>query len=96
MKRKPKKDKSILLRLFVLVVCGYFTFSLVSLWGDLNTEKDELKNEQAKLSAAQNEVAELKAMLEDESDTPIIVKALRDRLGYIYSDEQVFIDVSGN
>lgn len=96
MKRKPKKNKSILLRLFILLVCGYFTFTLAGLWGELNNGKKQLQAEQAKLSATQTEVAELRAMLDDESDTPIIVKALRDRFGYIYSNEQVFIDVSGN
>jgi len=44
----------------------------------------------------ENDIAELKAMLQDESNTQIIEKAARERLGYIYSDEQVFVDISGN
>ena len=52
-----------------------------------------LKEEYA---ATENDIAELKAMLSDESNTQIIEKAARERLGYIYSDEQVFIDISGN
>ena len=96
MKRKPKKQKSILLRLFVLLVCGYFTITLGGLWGDLNDlvkESDELM---VQLATEQNEVEELRAMLEAESNIPLIEKAARDRLGYVYSDEQVFIDISGD
>lgn len=96
MKRKPKKNKSILLRLFVLFVCGYFTVTLAGLWGSLNDSLKELDELKAQLTAEENEVKELRAMLEAESDTPLIEKAARDRLGYIYSDEQVFIDISGD
>lgn len=35
-------------------------------------------------------------MLEDGSKTKIIEKAARERLGYVYPDEQIFIDISGN
>ena len=93
---KPKKDKSILLRLFVLLVCGYFTVTLAGLWGNLNDNIKELEDLKLQLAAEQNEVEQLRAMLEAEDDTPIIEKAARDRLGYIYSDEQVFIDISGD
>ena len=96
MKRKPKKKKSILLRLFVLIVCGYFTVTLVGLWGNLNDSRKELEDLKSQLASEKNEVAELRAMLEAESDTPLIEKAARERLGYIYSDEQVFIDISGD
>ncbi len=96
MKRKPKKEKSILLRLFVLLVCGYFTFTLAGLWGSLNDSLNELESLKSQLAEEKNEVAQLKTMLEAESDIPLIEKAARERLGYIYSDEQVFIDISGD
>ena len=35
-------------------------------------------------------------MLDSDSDTQLIEKAARERLGYIYADEQVFIDISGS
>lgn len=96
MKARPKKNKSIILRVFILIVCGYFTVTLGSLWGSLNDSLKELEDLKQQLLAEQNEVKELKAMLEAESDTPLIEKAARERLGYIYSDEQVFIDISGD
>lgn len=87
---------SVILRICALLVCGYFTISLASLWGDLNAEYKELESLNEQLVAEQNEVDELKTVLEAESDVPLIEKAARERLGYIYSDEQVFIDISGD
>ena len=99
MKRKPKKQKkqkSILLRIFILFVCGYFAVTLGSLWSKLNDSVKELEKLKAQLETEENEVEELRAILNAASDTPLIEKAARERLGYIYSDEQVFVDISGD
>ena len=96
MKRRPKQNKSILLRIFILVTCGYFTFSLADLWSECRTQTKELKAKQEELTMSQNEIKELKSILKSESNTPLIEKAARERLGYIYSDETVFRDISGN
>lgn len=95
MKRRPKKDKSIILRLFVLLVCGYFTVTLATLWGDLNDSLKELDSLKQQLSIEENQVEELKEILKDESNVSLIEKAARERLGFIYSNEQVFVDISG-
>ena len=99
MKRKPKKQKkqtSILLRVFILFVCGYFAVTLGSLWGKLNDSIKELEDLKAQLETEENEVEELREVLNADSDTPLIEKAARERLGFIYSDEQVFVDISGD
>ena len=99
MKRKPKKQKkqkSILLRIFILFVCGYFAVTLGSLWGKLNDSVEELEDLKAQLAEEENEVEELREVLNADSNIPLIQKAARERLGYIYSDEQVFVDISGD
>lgn len=99
MKRKPKKQKkqkSILLRIFILFVCGYFAVTLGSLWGKLNDSVEELEDLRAQLAEEENEVEELREVLNADSNIPLIEKAARERLGYIYSDEQVFVDISGD
>lgn len=99
MKRKPKKQKkqkSILLRIFILFVCGYFAVTLGGLWGKLNDSVEELEDLKAQLAEEENEVEELREVLNADSNIPLIEKAARERLGYIYSDEQVFVDISGD
>ncbi len=96
MKRRPKRQKSILLRLFVLLLCGYFTISLASLWGELNDSLKELEELKQQQLLEENEIKELKELLKDESNIPLIEKAARERLGFVYSNEQVFVDISGD
>ncbi len=96
MKRKPRRDRSVILKVFALLVCVWVFGSLLNLWSTLNESQAELKALKEEYAKTENDIAELKAMLADESNTQIIEKAARERLGYIYSDEQVFIDISGN
>ena len=95
-KRKVKKNKSIILRLLILCVCAYFTFSLATLWNTLNESKAELKALEEEYTSISNDIEEYRKMLSSDSNKEIIEKAARERLGYVYSDEQIFIDISGN
>ena len=96
MKRKQKKNKSIILRLFIVGVCVYMTVTLAGLWNTLNDSKAELKQLEEQMKQEENDIEELRAMLSADSDAKLIEKAARERLGYIYSNEQVFIDISGD
>jgi len=70
--------------------------TLSNLWSTLSNSKAELEALKLQYSNEQKTIEELKVLLEDKSNKKIIEKAARERLGYIYSDEQVFIDISGN
>lgn len=94
-KKKQKKNKSIIFRLFVLGVCAYFTVTLASLWNSLRESKAELAALNEQYNTELNDVEELKALLNSDSDAQLIEKAARERLGYAYPDEQIFIDYSG-
>ena len=96
MKKKKGKNKSILLRLAILGVCIYMIATLSGLWNTLNESRSELDALNQQYEAEVNDIEELKAMLEEGSEAKIIEKAARERLGYVYPDEQVFIDISGN
>lgn len=96
MKRKTKQKRSFILKLLILGVCVYMIATLANLCTTLNESMAKLNSLKAEYAATQNDIEELKAMLKDESNTKIIENAARERLGYIYSDEQIFIDVSGN
>ncbi len=96
MKQKPKRKKSIILRLLVLGASVYFIVTLVGLSNELakaNEEYDKLKQEKYSLELTINEY---KALLDSDSHVAIIEKAARERLGFVYSDEEVYIDISGN
>lgn len=96
MKRKTKRKRSFILKILILGVCVYMIATLANLWTTLNESKSRLDSLKKEYQTTQNDIEELKAMLKDELNTEIIEKAARERLGYIYSDEQIFIDISGN
>lgn len=96
MKKKKRKNKSIMLRVLILGVCVYMIATLSGLWNTLNQSRKELEELKAHYAEEQNDIEELRTMLEDGSQSQIIEKAARERLGFVYPDEQVFIDISGN
>lgn len=96
MKKKKRKNKSILLRIMVLGVGVYMLITLYGLWNTLNENRKELNALKAKQASTQNDIDELRAVLADGSEKKMIEKAARERLGFVYPDEQVFIDISGN
>ena len=96
MKKKKRKNKSILLRLLVLGVGIYMIATMSSLLNTLNESRKKLEELKAEQASTQNDIDELTAILADGSEKKIIEKAARERLGYVYPDEQIFIDISGN
>lgn len=91
-----KQRKSILVRLLVLGVSVYMIFTLAGLWRSLEESKSKLHDLTEHYNAEQSDIEELKHLLEDGSQAKIIEKAARERLGYVFSDEEIYIDISGN
>lgn len=91
-----KQRKSIILRILVLCVCVYMVVTLCSLWRDLIEKQSTLASYEAQRAEKQVQINELMHLLDDGTEAQIIEKAARERLGYVYADEQVFIDISGN
>jgi len=91
-----KNNKSYFVRFLVLGVCVYLVATLTSLLSTLNESKSQLALLEEQYAAEKNTIEELRTMLENDEDYAIIEKAATERLGYVYSDEQVFIDISGN
>lgn len=92
---KRKHNKSFILRLVVLVFCVYSVITLINLWGNLDEKQKELEIYKIELEQRVNDVEELKILLSSDSNKELIEKAARERLGYVYSNEQIFIDISG-
>lgn len=80
----------------IIGLCTYLLCSLIGLWGTLSEQKAELAELEGIYATQKAEIEELKTLLNADSDSQIIEKAARERLGYIFSDEKVFIDISGN
>lgn len=96
MKQKPKRRRSVILRLIVLGASVYMITMLVGLGNELSQAKAELESLENQRDSLQLTVSEYRALLESDSHAAIIEKAARERLGFVYSDEEIYIDISGN
>ncbi len=93
---RPRKKRSIIRKVLLFVVSVYLLYSLGDLQVQLINQRKEYNalNEQKKVM--EQKISELSRLLEDGTEADIIEKAARERLGYVYADEQVFVDISGN
>jgi len=96
MKQRPKRKKSIIVRLIVLGVSIYMVATLVGLGNELAKLNEEYENYVKEYEHLKLTNEELKELLDSGSHAEIIEKAARERLGYVYSDEEIYIDTSGN
>ena len=96
MAKKVKRQKSIIVRVIVLCVAGYMLFTLIGLFRELGESQKRLAELKSELKSEELKIEELKSLLDEGSHADIIEKAARERLGYVYSNEEVYVDISGN
>jgi len=96
MKQKPKRRKSVIVRLIVLGVSVYMIATLVGLGNQLAENRAQLAELEKQRDIEKLQIEQLKALLDSDSHSAIIEKAARERLGFVYSDEEIYIDISGN
>ena len=94
--KKTKKKGSIILRIAAVAVSIYMIVSLCTLWQNLVNEQNSLAELEKVKAEKISQIDYLTTLLESGNDNEIIEKAARERLGYVYADEQVYIDISGN
>ena len=96
MAKKGKQKKSVILRLLLLAFSVYIIYSLGSLQVELTQSRKDLSARQEEAAELSLKVDEMKRLLEKGTEKDMIEKAAWERLGYVYADEVVFIDLSGS
>lgn len=96
MSKSGKRSRSVIVRLIVLFVASYMVVTLIGLYRELSESQNRLADLKATLQSEQIKIEEYKALLGEGTHADIIEKAARERLGYVYSGEEVYIDISGN
>lgn len=95
-KKETKKRKSIILRLVLLIFSAYCIYSISSYVVELIKIKQESEEVIKQANETQMSIDELNHLLADEDNSGLIEHAARDKLGYVYSYEQVYTDISNN
>ncbi len=95
MARVGSKRKSIVLRILLLAFVVFSIVSLNDLLVELTSTEREKETKEAILAEKNLEIEELSPLLESGNERMLIEKAARERLGYYYPDEEVYVDLSG-
>ena len=95
MARKRKHRSSWLTRRAVLGFAVYVTVSLIGMQVEVTSKRRELLALQQNVEQQKLINAETERMLDGENDKEYIERIARDKLGYAYPDEKIFIDRSG-
>ncbi|MEE0927952.1 MAG: septum formation initiator family protein [Acutalibacteraceae bacterium] len=93
---KTTKNKSVLLRLLIVAFCAYMLVSLGGLVNELAESRKTLAAVETEIKNTEVRLEEKLNLLSNSTEQELIEKAARERLGYVYPNEQIFVDVSGN
>ena len=96
MSKGAKKSRSVIVRLLVLFLVSYMMITLIGLFREYREAQSKLVELKSNLKKEQLQVEEYKSLLNEGSHADIIEKAARERLGFVYSNEEVYVDISGN
>lgn len=88
--------KSYVLRFALLAFAIYLVCNCVSLQVELINEKRTLAEEKSRITETQEEIERLNNLLENGNDSEFIEDAARERLGYVFPNEDVYKSVTGN
>ncbi|MGI6270282.1 MAG: FtsB family cell division protein [Candidatus Howiella sp.] len=91
-----KKQKSILFRICILIFVIYTIVSLTSLQMKLIESRNELASVEEQVEQQKLKNQELLSLLQTGDEKDFIERAARDRLGYVYADEEVYTDIAGS
>ncbi len=101
--RPEKKKKAtagglfgVISRLLILVFCGYLLVSLVSNELDIMIKNQQVASLEQQIAQQQAASLELQRLLESGDDIgDYYEKIAREKLGYSFPDEQIFVDING-
>ena len=96
MASETKRQSSIILRVVLLIFAVWMIYYLGSLIKDYTSVQKQYDAVAARRDELKLEVEQKANMLENGNDADFIEREARERLGYVYADEHVYIDISGD
>ena len=94
--RKTNTNKRIVFKFAVLLLCCYLIYSFINLQSELVQERALLRAKQAEITQLEVSNKELKNLLENGDHNELIERAAREKLDFVYANEEIYQDVKGN
>lgn len=93
-KRRVKKVK--ILKFALVAFFLYFCFSFAIMQIDISNRKESLSASQKELKQQQYLNKEIESILDLGNSDEYIMRIAREKLGFVFPDERVFIDINGS
>lgn len=88
--------KRITFKVAILLLAFYLVYSMISLQTELVAERKVLTKAQDTISSYKISNKELKDLLENGSQKELVERAAREKIGFVYANEEIYEDIKGN
>lgn len=89
---QKKSNKSKILRVAIFAFCAYIAVSLTVMQIDISKRKSQLQSVQQEIEEQTYLNQEFENILKFGADSDYIMRIVREKLGYAFPDERVFVD----
>lgn len=99
MKRKNKTNnasKRVVFKVSIVLLAFYLVYSMISLQTQLISSRKVLSQKQAEISEIKVSNDELESLLNNGSHDELVERAAREKLGFVYANEEIYEDIKGN
>ena len=87
--------KTVIFPIALLLFSAYMIYAMITLQTELAQNKKILADKQAQISELQVPNEELSELLNNGSQKELIERAAREKLGFVYANEEIYEDISG-
>lgn len=95
-KKKNSSFRSRLLKIAVAFASVYLVVSFISGQIEVAAKQHQLAEITAQVEQQAEKNKELQAMMDAENEDTYIERIAREKLGYAYPNERIFVDISGD
>lgn len=97
-KRKTKSNvgKRIIFKVSIILLAFYLVYSMITLQTELVSARRVLNEAQEKSTQLQISNKELESLLKNGSQDELVEKAAREKLGFVFANEEIYEDIKGN
>lgn len=88
--------KRVIFKISIVILAFYLVYSMISLQSQLVSSRKILAQKQEEISALKVSTKELKFLLENGSHDELVERAAREKLGFVYANEEIYEDIRGN
>ncbi len=99
MSRRSKSNntsKRVVFKVSIVLLAFYLVYSMISLQAQLVSSRKVLAQKQEEISALKISNKELESLLENGSHDELVERAAREKLGFVYANEEIYVDIKGN